>query len=315
MYAYDASFKEKSPDLIDDDQVAALSTKIAKWKPKSPRRIPGSGLGPECTFQVGWTDWQIGKSGTTEAVDRILASHEATLQQVKNLRAKGMNIDDLFIWGGNDATEGVANNYESQTFTVELTQRAQLDLAAELQTAGIMSLAPQFDTVRYHPSLCNHGEWTRNGRDRPITSDSDNASGHLADVLQRVFAGRSEFDNVEFVIPHDEFVTVNNLSGIWCGYSHGHKTPTAPKAEEDWLRNQTLALQALQGVSPSIWFTAHRHHFDVRDLGIFTKIGHPTQDGGSKWLLDATGTYSRPGQLTVVVGQHTGVGFSDLQMV
>jgi hypothetical protein len=61
-----------------------------------------------------------------------------------------------------------------------------------------------------------------------------------------------------------------------------------------------------------IWVTAHRHNFQCWDLGSATGFQCPSADGGSKWLKDMNGKYSRAGILSFLVGEHHHLGWSDI---
>ena len=46
-------------------------------------------------------------------------------------------------------------------------------------------------------------------------------------------------------------------------------------------------------------------------MGSATVFQCPSCDGGSKWLRDMTGKYSRSGILALLVGEHDPMGWSD----
>lgn len=318
LYSYRARFARITDRLPAADVDAAVE-RVRKWRPV--RRTPGRGLGAPATAYVGWADWQIGKSaggGVTTTTQRVLDSIEATVERVKELRRIGRNVTSLAVWNMGDPTEGCDGQYESQLFTVELTQRQQLNLTLDLWLTGLRVLAPLFDDVEFGSVLCNHGEWTRRGPGtRPVTSDSDNVSGYLADTLRTVLAGRAEFDHVRFAVPHDEMTMQTTMAGVPVALAHGHKAPGTAK-ELEWLRGQSLRLLRSSGTEPRLWMTAHRHHLEVKDYGPWTRIQHPTLDGGSKWYEDTSGLWSTPGTLTCLVGEHDQAGdrlFSDLAVL
>lgn len=263
---------------------------------------------------VCWADWQLGKSaggGVSATVERVEQSYEATLKRVKDLRRIGRNIEGLTIANMGDPVEGCDGNYASQLFTVELTQREQLLLALDLWTAGVRTLAPEFDKTTFLSVLCNHGEWTRRGG-KAVTSDSDNASGFLTDTLERVLGSSGIVDN--WVIPHDEMVVQHELSTIPVAFTHGHKIPSANR-ELDWLRGQSIKLLRENGTEPKLWVTAHKHHFKGEDMGAWWRFQCPSLDGGSKWWADISGSWSTPGTLTMLVGDHDERMWSDVEVL
>lgn len=308
LYAYRARFRRVT-DRLPDADVDALATRIHKWKPLI-RKTPGSGLGAPSTFFEGFADWQLGKEGTADTTQRVLDMFEATVKRVKDLRRIGRNVTSLALWNMGDPNESCEGNYASQLFTVELTRRQQLNLALDLWATGVRALAPMFDDVEFGSVLCNHGEWTRSATTggKPSTSDSDNIGGYLADTLQKLLAGRPDFDHVRFTIPQAEMTMTTVMSGVPVAIAHGHKAPTGSAKELEWLRGQSLRLLRERGVEPRLWFTAHRHHYEIKDYGPWTRIQMPSLDHGSKWFEDIAGMWSTPGTFTCLVGQHAEAG-------
>ena len=322
LHSYKARFRRRTGAMPAAD-ASAFFKRVQRWKPLV-RKTLGTGLGAPSTFYTGWSDWQLGKAGTAGTADRVLASFEATEKRVNELRRVGRNIETLAIANLGDPIEGCYGNYESQLFTVELTKREQLNLALDLWSVGLRALAPLADDVRFISVLSNHGEWTRQGTGgKPVTSDSDNADGFLAETLRRAFADRPDFEHVRWTIPHDQFSVTDVLSGVRTAFTHGHKTPGTAK-ELDWLRAQSIRLLREDGAEPRLWMTAHRHHVDLKDMGAFWRMQHPTLDAGSKWLTDLNGMWSTPGTLTCLIGEHEqaggllddgGKGWSDLAVL
>lgn len=305
LYSYRARFARRSPQATEAD-IEALREQLYRWRPKPQSSKPSTG--EPCTFLINWADWQIGKSeggGVAAAIERVEQSVEACLTRVKELRKAGRNIEQVAIFNMGDPSEGCSGNYSSQTFTVQLNLRAQLNLVLDLWTAGVAALEPDI----FASVLCNHGEWTRNGGAKPITSDSDNAGGYLADTLRRVFADSGP---TRWHIAHDEMVQMIPLSGIEVAITHGHKITGK---EFEWLRGQSQKLQYETGIMPDLWITAHRHHFQAEDFGPFWRFQCPSLDGGSKWFSDMTGKWSTPGTLTMLVGKHDPRGWSDLAVL
>lgn len=322
LYSYKARFARRSDQLPPAD-LERLRKQVRKWKPL-PRRAPGTGLGPPATLHVGWSDWQIGKAGLEGTTQRVLDSFEMTVERVRELRRIGRNVQGLAIANMGDPVEGCYGNYESQLFTVEMTKREQLNHVLDLWSAGARALVPLFDEATFVSVLSNHGEWTRPGTGgKPVTSDSDNADGFLAETLRRALEGRADLEHLRWLIPHDEMTVTSRLSGVDVAYTHGHKMPGTPK-ELEWLRGQSIRLLRQERAEPRLWMTAHRHHVDIKDFGPWWRIQHPTLDAGSKWFEDTSGMWSTPGTLTCLVGEHAqaggpldggGKGWSDLAVL
>ncbi len=312
LYSYRAKFRRKVITALADVDIELLRQGVAKWKPL-PKTVTSSDAVPS-TFIVCWADQQLGKSaggGVEATVDRILASFEATVQRVKELRKIGRNIEQIAIVNMGDPVEGCDGNYASQLFTVELTQRQQLLLALDLWAQGVRRLSSLADKAKFISVLCNHGEWMRRGG-KQVTSDSDNAGGFLTDALERMLEGRPEVENLSWVIPHDEMVTTAELSGVKVAFTHGHKISGK---EVEWLRGQSIRVLREEGREPDIWVTAHKHHLQVEDFGPWYRFQCPSNDGGSKWYTDMTGNWSTAGTLTFLVGNHDTRGWSDMAVL
>ena len=310
LYSYSARFnrRQATDEPFDIDN---LMKRVQRWKPK-PLRSPKTLQDPS-TFVVCWADWQLGKSaggGVPATIERIEESFQMCLERVAELRRMGRNIEKIAIINMGDPSESCSGHYDSQLFSVELTQREQLNCVLDMWDNGVMALQPDL----FASTLCNHGEWTRQGTGtRPVTTDSDNVGGYLGDTLQRVFEGK-EGGPTEWSIPHDEMITMLNLSGLDVAITHGHKIPS-PAKEADWLRAQSIRLLREQGREPRLWITAHRHHVRVDDFGPWWRLQCPSLDGGSKYFTDMSGNWSTPGTLTFLAGQHDPRGWSDLAIL
>lgn len=257
-------------------------------------------------------------------MERVLDSFDKTVTRVKELRRIGRNVESLVIANMGDPMESCYGQYESQLFSVEMNKRAQLNMVLDLWSTGIRALAPLFGDVLFVSVLSNHSEWTRQGTvGKSVTNDADNADGFLAETMARALEGRPDFDHVRWLIPHDQMTVAATVSGVRCAYAHGHKMPGSPR-ELEWIRGQSVRLLREDGEEPRLWFTAHRHHLDVKDFGAYWRMQHPALDAGSKWFTDHTGLWSTAGTLTCLVGEHEqaggalssgGKGWSDLAVL
>jgi hypothetical protein len=244
---------------------------------------------------------------STQPYNECWIAVEATEKRLKELRKIGRNVTGMAIANMGDMIESCDGHYSSQLFTVQGTMRQQLLTALDLSATGMQALFPLVDHGDALWALCNHGEWMRRGG-KPVTSDSDNSTGFLADALQRILAGRPDMEHVKWHIPHDEYVTAVELSGVFVAHTHGHKISGK---EIDWLRGQSIRLLREQGREPRLWVTAHRHHANVVDMGPWFRIQCSSLDGGSKWFTDMSGNWSTAGTTTFLVGNHDVKGFSD----
>lgn len=310
LFSYRARFRRKAGNSLEPSEVENLRQQIHAWKPRKPAIQKATDQQP-ATFAVFWADWQLGKSaggGVEATVQRVMDSITAVEQRVAELRRLGRNIEQIALVNMGDPVEGCDGNYASQLFTVQLTQREQLLLALDLWAKGVTQLAPLADKAKFIGTLSNHGEWTRRGGNKAVTSDSDSADGFLADALQRILDGREDTAHLEWHIPHDEMSMQVELSGIPVAVTHGHKVTGK---EIEWLRGQSIRLLRDHGTEPKLWITAHMHHFRADDFGPWWRFQCPSLDGGSKWFADTSGKWSTPGTLTMLIGQHDPRGWSD----
>ncbi|WP_332645062.1 hypothetical protein [Aeromicrobium sp.] len=311
LYSYGARFKRKPKARLSDDEIAERRAEVTKWRlPKRERRAARNG---SVAAVINLADIQGGKSeggGVAATQKRLLDGLENVQRWLDRMRTE-YNITEIVIANNGDPMENCAGNYSAQLFTVELNHRGQMNFVLDMWTLYAKQLFPQFDKAQFVSVLCNHGEFGRMGGGKSQTSDSDNAGAFLAESLQRVLAERDEFKHVEWTIPHDDMNVYPVVAGVPMAFNHGHKIPGSDaNGFEKWLNGQVRGDQ--QAHAARIWQTAHRHHFAAWDMGSCSVFQAPSLDGGSKWLKDMNGRYSRSGILTYLVGEHAPLGWSDM---
>lgn len=282
--------KAKDPSLaqmVDYDTLAA-QVRSFSVSPAAPGTAPA-------TYVVGLADWQLGKGegdGTPGTIARINASLSRIVKDVKMLQAQGRLPDTLLLANMGDHIENVYSSYANQAYTTDMNVRDQINLAIETNLNWIRTLAPYFKNVTYAACLCNHGQLSRNGGKTNVSDDADNATGLIGDMLKTLCALHDGLSHVEFIVPRDEMITLVETSGVSIAMAHGHKISGA---EETWLAKQSQNLVHRRKFIVDLWFTAHKHHASLVDLGPYTRIQATTSDPGSKYFEDMTGQYSRPG--------------------
>lgn len=304
-HALRANIRRRTGTVITDADLDELRRTLHR-KPSAEKAQP-KGLG---TLVIALADLQLGKSeggGVAATVERYREALDRIALRAAYLRQQGA-IGRILIAQMGDVTEGVCGNYASQTYTVEINQRQQILLALDLLTEAIKVCAEIAPTT-FLTVHSNHGEWSRNGGSKPITGDSDTVDGFLGDALTRLFA---DWDNVDFITPHDEAVVTTTAGGVPVAFSHGHK---ASGGMEKWIDNQTRVLTYREGVQPRLWITAHYHHLRVQDQGPYWWMQCPALDGGSKWFTDSAGRWSTPGVLTFVATEQDPRGWNYLAIL
>jgi hypothetical protein len=312
LYSYRASFRRKVANAVTEADIEEARKRIQKWK--LPKRIPGTGLGAPAAAVLNLADMQLYKSeggGVKATEQRLYDGLENFNTWVNRQRKGGRNIDEVVIVNNGDPYEGIAGNYSAQLHTVQGGLRKQMNGVLDVWGQYARALYPQFDKGQFVSVLCNHGELGRLGSNKNQTSDSDNGSAFLAECLRRELTGRPEFDHIRWTIPHDEMNVYADIAGIPVGFNHGHKIPGSDATGfEKWLNGQVRG--DADAHKANVWITAHRHNYQSFDLGSATVHQCPSCDGGSKWLRDMTGKFSRSGILALLIGEHDPMGWSDV---
>ena len=311
LFAYRARFQRISPvDTTIEKRLQELAASVRK---RVSRPIDASfDSMPKCHTTL-WADWQLGKdSKTEEIVEGILSD----LDEAVAVWESESDLSEVALCFMGDPIENVSDSYVSQQYVTDLNLTDQLMLALELMTKIITAALQHAPTVRAAFVLCNHGQLTRKGTKSNVTDDSDNAQNLLARLLRDyVFAEATREGRLLWHIPEDgEMVTLARFANVPVALAHGHKISGR---EDAWLLKQTALLTAKHGFTPRLWLTAHRHQFNVLDLGSVHRVQAATRDGGSKYFEDTNGLYSTPGTVALTVGDHDthGRGFTGADLL
>ncbi|WP_238840662.1 hypothetical protein [Prescottella equi] len=311
LYSYNARFRRRPKERLSDEEIEERQAEVRNWRLPARLTIPTSGT--PVAAVVNLADIQGGKSegGGVAATQRRLLDGLANIQEWLDRMRQVHNVNEIVLVNNGDPYEGCAGNYATQLFTVELNLRGQMNFVLDMWELYARTLFPQFERGQFVSVLCNHTELGRMGGAKNQTSDSDSGGAFLAETLKRVLSARPEFCNIEWTIPHDEMNVYPTVAGIPMAFNHGHKIPgNDASGFEKWLNGQVRGDRDAHAAR--IWQTAHRHHFACWDMGSCTVFQAPSLDGGSKWLRDMTGRYSRSGILTYLVGDHSPLGWSDM---
>lgn len=311
VYRYKFNVVQTSQFTISEEYLTGLIEQVRGW------HIPHRELVPQGTpvaAVLNLADMQLfkpeggGLEATVERLNRALASFKVNIQQARD---RGLNINELVIVNGGDPFEGIAGNYANQLHTVQGGLRAQMNAVLEVWMAFARELYPMFDKRQFVTVLCNHTQFGRQGGSKDsITGESDNGSAFLAETLKRILHSSPDFQDVVFTIPGDEMNVYTEAAGVKLGFNHGHKIPKKDASGfETWLNGIVRSDEAAHAVK--VWFTAHRHNFQMFDIGSCSVFQSPSCDGGSKWLTDRTGTHANSGVLSVLVGNHHRLQWTD----
>ncbi|MCS3426761.1 helix-turn-helix domain-containing protein [Leucobacter aridicollis] len=312
LYSYGARFRRKTAPQITESDLAEFRERINGWslgKPADPLD------GVPVASALNLADMQLhkrdggGLKPTLARLDRALNKYGESIEQA---RARGLNVNEIVLANNGDPFEGIAGNYANQAHTVEGGLRAQMNTVLNVWLMFARELFPMFEKRQFVSVLCNHTQFGRQGGAKDsFTGDEDNGSAFLAETLQRILHATPAFEDVQFTIPRDEMNVYTTAAGVPIGFNHGHKIPKSDATGfESWLNGQVRADRRACDVR--LWITAHRHNLQMFDLGNTSVLQCPSCDGGSKWLTDTTGKHSNAGVVSILVGEHHRLGWSDL---
>lgn len=316
LYSYRAKVRP-----VDPVQDTEFNIEAARELLKFPPRILPSTEGS--AYVIALADPQLGKSGTQEAVKNLQTSVTSHVDRAKRMIASGVNINQVVLCYQGDEIEGISGNYASQLATVELNLSQQLELDFELRVWAIkyiideLSLPMQVSSV-----ISNHGDsWVRLGGNKPVTGQSDNASTHVARLVEKTFAMSNYGDAIEWHIANDEPAVLLNINGIKMYATHGYLEKGSGAGVEaktvSAMQRQILGDPMNLG-DVKIFLTAHYHHYWTQQDRNYTVIGCPALEarGSSKWLKDMIGVWSEPGAVGFLAGEAQGpLGWNEIAIL
>lgn len=292
LYQYKARLARRRWPKVDLDDLLAAAAKVkpAKVLPRGPRSLV-----------VCLSDWQLGKAdgdGVAGTIERIRRQVVSVRERIKREKP-----DRLVVVGMGDLVESCDGNYPSQRFTVELNRRQQCRLARSLIMECLTAWVPLCEQVTVSAVPGNHGENRQGGKAFTTIGDNDDVACFEA-VKEACDQNPAAFGHVDWVIPEDDHGVTLTLHGWECGFTHGHipKAGATPQQkQEKWWADQAFGKTEFGEVD--YLFTAHYHHYSVVDLGPRVHFQCPANDGGSDWWVRYKGRRSKPGTLTVMVGE------------
>ncbi len=294
LSSYRAQFRRIRKDMVRPEVLESWREHLMRLKP-STRSSTVDGV-----YLILIADPQLGKKGTVEAVENWKRGVLAHLDEAERLNVQSVHV----AWMG-DETEGVCNNYGNQPHTVELNQSQQLELDYDLRVWTLEQVLSRGFTVSASSVISNHGEWTRNGSKEPVTTSNDNASTHIARLVQKTFQRTGH--HITWTIGDKHPGITITLGGVECYFSHGYKEKGRGTSSETRTRSaierQILGRTDDLG-STKLWFMAHYHHNYSNEFEGRTVFGCPALEAerSSEYMLDQYGVWSPAGMLGMVVG-------------
>ena len=296
LYYFKAKIVSNKAYMPDDD-FKKLLNQAKKKKPTTKKKPTKNSK----TFCIALSDWQIGKEGTEQTIERWMDSIPKIKEQIKTLR-KSETIDQLFIAGLGDIVEGCTGFYAQQEFTVELDYRQQQKVARRMAYTAIKELVPMFDKTVVSFIAGNHGEPRNYGKS--FTTFSDNRDIMLGEELAEIFKEAPAYkDKIDFIMPDSLSITLD-ISDTVVTLVHGHQMRGGgnPQAKaRTWLANQSLARSEI--ADSDLLLMGHYHFFSAYESdGKRLILQAPSLDSGSEWFDNTNGGRNSAGVLTLVIG-------------
>lgn len=319
LWSYKAKFRRITPAEQQADQTLLDDVeRIRGWKLKPlVTRTLGTGLGEPSTYVHEQGDEQIGKSAGG-SIDGFLVRTQDALQQsldrLKVLQKRGNNIEAIADIATGDVIENIFGHYASQARTTA-TLRKQMQVARTLDVERTKAFSEFGLPIKKAYTLSNHGEIRQVIGQSPYTSESDNYDLMVAEQVHDVIVENDQLrDQIEWFIPHDEWWTHFNLSGVQCALTHGHKADGKGTIEK-WFLAQRGDILYEQNIRIQIAFMGHRHTGFIKDVSGTTIMQTPSLDGGSDYFAAGFGQRSRHGIITSLVGSGFRFGWSEAVML
>lgn len=281
-------------DVLD---LESLADQIRKWRPnKGIKKSTGEGA-----YLIAAADQQIGKKanghGSQQSVDRILNLTEKAVHKFETYKKAGISPGTICLALLGDHVEGnVSQGGRLQGLAAsDLGLTEQTRVARRLLLAQIKALAPLVDRLIVPVINGNHDEVTR----QVAADPADGWNVEIASAVQDICAENPELSHVEFRYPSSGHQTLTvDINGTMLGLFHGHQANQNNVLK--YLSQQAAGQTALGGAD--VWISGHFHNFRAMDLGERLWVQAPTTDPGSEWFRDRAGFESKPGLLTMVIG-------------
>lgn len=313
LYHYAFEVEEGPSDELVEADIVDLVAHIRKRRPRLSTKFTGG----DDAWAFLASDWQIGKQeggdGTPQTIDRVVASIDMAVQQVKDLRRIGRRMPVGAFVGLGDLVEGCTGFYPSQKFLVDRTRRDQGRITRELVTYGVDSLSPLFEEFKVATIGGNHGQNRDEGKAFTTTADNDDVAAFEGCREAYLRAGDP---GIEWIIPDEDLSLVLQLGGVGVGITHGDLFRTGATAQQKalkWWQGQDFGLQPLR--EAQILWSGHYHHASTVTYGSRTHHQTPAMDPGSAWWRQSTGDAAPAGAVTMRLDAEHSLGWDDYRIL
>ena len=299
FYAFKGVVKKKRPG---QDKYFQALFKQASRKPPLKLKTHGG----DTAFLWFMADWQLGKKdfGVENTIKRYDLALQDGVNRIKELRKSGVQIDEIYMIGLGDLTEGCSPTfYDSLPHNISLSLIEQYALARSMMMKTVETFLPHADKLVLAGCPGNHGEVSRTGKGQVSTSRLDNSDTMHIQICEEIMkANPDRYKKVKVVVP-DGFHQVMKIKSISCAWLHGHMSAGSGNAEakiENWWKGQMYGKLDTKDVS--ILISGHYHHFRAKQQGDRTWFQSPSLDKSIDFT-ERTGNWSHPGVLTFTVNK------------
>ena len=299
FYAFKGVVKKKRPG---QDKYFQALFKQASRKPPLKLKTHGG----DTAFLWFMADWQLGKKdfGVENTIKRYDLALQDGVNRIKELRKSGVQIDEIYMIGLGDLTEGCSPSYyDSLPHNIELSLIEQYALARSMMMKTVETFLPHADKLVLAGCPGNHGEVSRTSKGQVSTSRLDNSDTMHIQICEEIMKANPErYKKVKVIVP-DGFHQVMKIKSISCAWLHGHMSAGSGNAEakiENWWKGQMYGKLDTKDVS--ILISGHYHHFRAKQQGDRTWFQSPSIDKSIDFT-ERTGNWSHPGVLTFTVNK------------
>ena len=299
FYAFKGVVKKKRPG---QDKYFQALFKQASRKPPLKLKTHGG----DTAFLWFMADWQLGKKdfGVENTIKRYDLALQDGVNRIKELRKSGVQIDEIYMIGLGDLTEGCSPTfYDSLPHNISLSLIEQYALARSMMMKTVETFLPHADKLVLAGCPGNHGEVSRTSKGQVSTSRLDNSDTMHIQICEEIMkANPDRYKKVKVVVP-DGFHQVMKIKSISCAWLHGHMSAGSGNAEakiENWWKGQMYGKLDTKDVS--ILISGHYHHFRAKQQGDRTWFQSPSLDKSIDFT-ERTGNWSHPGVLTFTVNK------------
>ena len=296
LYYFKAKIVSSEKYMPDEDfkKLLASAGRLKKKTTKKPVK-------DSKTFCIALSDFQIGKEGTEEAIERFIDYIPKIKAHVKQIQ-KIEPLEQVLFAGLGDLVESCSNHYNMQEFSTILDERSQQKVARRMIYTLIKEIMPLFSKGLVCFIGGNHGENRKNGK--AYTTFADNKDVMLAEELQEIFKESTAYNkSLDFIIPDNELHLTIEVSDTILLLLHGHQMKGAGNSQakaRKWLSDQAFSRNSTSDAD--IVLHGHYHFFSAYESSDRLILQAPTLDSGSEWFANTKGDKSRAGMLTFVIG-------------